>query len=272
MKSSSLLVLLAVLGLAQVAAGVPVIDGRFDPSEGYASGSYIDFDVEGGGWATGGELWLHQDPATADLSIVFIQPVTLVDNTYGANSIGWGALAPSGKNHNFTDLLGSDKAQFQVTDGLGNLLLDVTVDYITAKDGGYRSLGVTGGDGVVTVGAASDVKAYGTSLDYNFNTLGHDSFIVNSPLSVPDYSDPASAPGWVFEVIYELKVDGALFAANGLGDVTIPLVHDSPNKIAKNKVFPKTDIPIPPDQPLIPEPATGSLLLLGLLAAPRRRK
>ena len=100
---------------------------------------------------------------------------------------------------------------------------------------------MTGGDGEVNIGSASAVNAFGTSLDYNLNALGHSSFTTDSPLSVPDYTDPPSAPGWVFEVIYELQVDGSLFAASGLGDVTVPLVHDSPNKIDKNKVYPEPD-------------------------------
>jgi len=235
--------ILVVLFGAAVSA-VPVADGRYDPAEGYTNSHSIALNVEG--LEKGdplipapdpGQLWIYQDPTTLDVSVVFIQPVTLVDNTYGANSIGWGGDAPSGKSHNFGDLKGSDKAQFTFTDGLGNVVLDVTMDYIDEDGGVYSSGGVIDGDGDVHTGSAADVKAWGSSLDYSFNVLGHNTFTEDSPLSVPDYSDPPSAPGWIFEVIYEVQVDGALFAANGFGGVTIPIVHDSPNKIGKNKVY-----------------------------------
>jgi len=223
---------------------LPVADGRYDPAEGYTNSHSISLNVEGAKKhdplvpaPDPAQLWTYQDPTTLDVSVAFIQPVTLVDNTYGANSIGWGSDAPSGKHHSFNDLKGSDKAQFTFTDGLGNVVLDVTMDYITEDGAGYSSGGVIDGDGRVNVGSAGDVKAWGSSLDYNFNVLGHSSFTTDSPLSVPDYSDPPSAPGWIFEVIYELQVDGALFAANGFGGVAIPVVHDSPNKIGKNKVY-----------------------------------
>ena len=233
---------LGILVLGAAVSAAPVIDGRYDPTEGYTTMTNMLLMVEGGPTPAPdpATLWTHQDPGTGDLSVLLIQPLSLVDNTYGANSIGWGSSASSGKNHNFKDLLGSDKAQFTFTDGQGQVVLDVEMDYLseTGKGSGvYVSNGVSGKDGKVLVGSASDVIGVGTSLDYNFNTLNHNTFTTDSPLSVPDYSDPASAPGWIFEVAYEIKVDGSLFAANGLGGVTVPVVHDSPNKIDKNKVF-----------------------------------
>ena len=99
------LALLAALTLTTAATAAPVVDGRFDPNEGYTTGYSVDFDVEGGHTATGGELWLHQDGATGDVYVSFTQPKTLVDNTYGDNSIGWGSDAASGKRHNFGGLL-----------------------------------------------------------------------------------------------------------------------------------------------------------------------
>lgn len=229
-----------ILTMTTPALAVPTIDGRFDFSEGYTQGFNVDFNIQGGSTATGGELWLHQDAATNDVFLAFIQPLTLIDNTYGANSIGWGASAPSGKHHNFDDITESDKAQFQFTDGLDTVVLDVVLDYFSA-------------------GSAGDVLAFGTSLDYNFNVLGYNTFTTDSPLTDSSYSDPLSAPGWIFDVIYEMQISGSVFGTNGFGGVTIPIVHDSPNKIGKNKVYPLIGDPIPN----FPNPEPSSVILLG---------
>ncbi|MFH1732988.1 MAG: PEP-CTERM sorting domain-containing protein [Planctomycetota bacterium] len=275
--TAAVALLVVILGSAALAA--PVIDGRFDPAEGCTNEFSLTLNVEG--LKKGdplipapdpGTLWTHVDPGTGDLSLILIQPLSLVDNTYGANAIGWGSDAPSGKGHKFEDLVGSDKAQFTFTDGLGVVVLDVVVDYINqAQQGGaYRSGGVLGNDGDVITGSASGVLEWGTSLDYNFNTLGHNTFLVDSPLSVPDYTDPASAPGCVFEVIYELKIDGDVFGDSGFGGVTIPIVHDSPNKIGKNKVY--TDPPENPPTSAIPEAGTLAMFAAGLIGLSRRKR
>jgi len=254
----------AVVLVAAEACGAPIVDGRFDSDESYTSGRWLNFAVERSDTiVSGGQLWLHQDPGTGDVFVAFMQPLTLVDNTYGAGSIGWGDDAPSGKNHNFKDITGSDKAQFQFTDNAGNTVLDVTLDYLseTSKGSGvYASLGVTGRDGNVNVGSATDVLEWGTSLDYNFNTLG---FVLtaNSPATDDAYTENPDYAGWVYDVIYEMRVGADVFGDNGFGDVTIPIVHDSPNKIGKNKVYTQT-----------PEPATIALLTFGGLMLIRRRK
>ena len=63
--------------------------------------------------------------------------------------------------------------------------------------------------------------------------------------------------GWVWDVAYELQVAGSLFADNGFGDVTVPVVHASPNKIGKNKIYPEDG------GGETPEPATIALLAFG---------
>jgi len=251
---------LIVLSVASLALADPIVDGRLDPAEGYTQGWFLDFAVERvADTVSGGQLWVHQDAGTGDVTALFSQPLTLVDNTYGDNAIGWGkGVAPSGKNHNFKDLAGSDKAQFVFTDGTGSVVLDVVVDYISETSrgsGAYATLGVTGPDGQVNTGDASDVLAVGTSLNYNFNTLG---FVEteNSPATDEDYSENPLFAGWVFEVIYEIRVSGDLFEEEGFGEVDIPIVHDSPNKIGKNKVYPDPRDPVP-------EPTTLGLLALG---------
>ncbi len=263
---------LAVGGLAAIlvtaeAFGSPIMDGRFDPAEGYTSGQWLHLTVErSDAIVPDGQLWLHQNAGTGDVFVALTMPTVLVDNTYGDNSIGWGKdVAPSGKNHNFKDLLGSDKAQFTFTDGAGNIVLDVVFDYmseVSKGSGTYASLGVTGGDGEVQAGSAADVLNWGTSLDYNFNALG---FVLtqDSPETDDDYTENPAFAGWAWDVAYEMQVAGSLFADNGFGGVDVPIVHISPNKIGKNKVYTET-----------PEPATIALLAFGagVMMLRRRRR
>jgi len=262
-----------LVGLSTTLNATPIVDGRFDPDEGYTLGHYVNIEVEGDRRsgnipADDGVLWMYRDLATGDLFANLAQPLTLVDNSYGDNSIGWGSSAPSGKDHKFRDLKGSDKAQFTITDADGNILLDFIMDYFSkssSASSGYASLGVSGGDGKVNTGSASSILAWATSLDYNFNTLGH-ALTEDSPVADDYYitADPAYSD-WVYEVIYEFRVDGAIFQDNGFGELTIPVVHDSPNKIGKNHVYIEINGPVP-------EPATVALLGLGSLALLRKRR
>ena len=262
-------VLAAIIGaVVPEVFAVPVVDGRFDLSEGYTQGNYLDLNVDGAGpFSDQGQLWYYQDPATNDLYVALIQPLTLVDNTYGSNIIGWGkGVAPSGKGHNFKDLEGSDKAQFTVTDGAESVVFDFTLDYISSSDdaaSGYASLGVTGEDGQVHTGSAASLLAWGTSLDYNFNTLGH-VLTEDSPATDSDYTENPQYAGWVFGVTYELQIDGDLFNSAGFGGVSVPIIHDSPNKIGENRVWTEVNGEVP-------EPATIVLLGLSSIVFIRRR-
>lgn len=262
-----------VIGLMPALAGaVPIVDGRFDPAEGYAAGSWVNLYVEAGKGTTvaadDGMLWMYCDGESGDLYVNFVQPVTLVDNSYGDNSVGWGkGVAPSGKNHSFGDLVGSDKAQFTVADSSGTVLLDFVLDYISpdsSSPSGYGSLGAIGGDGEILQGDASNILNWATSLDYNFNSLGY-ILTDDSPATDGDYTDNPQYPGWEFEVTYEFQISGELLDGRGFCMIGIPVIHDSPNKIAKNKVYTVID-------GQIPEPATIALFGIGSLAAIRRRR
>src|SRR5262249_49448038 len=62
---------------------------------------------------------------SGDVAVSFLQSQSIVDNRYGTN-----ATAATGwpKGHSFSQLLGSDAAEFQFTDGNGNVVLDFLAD------------------------------------------------------------------------------------------------------------------------------------------------
>jgi hypothetical protein len=152
---------------------------------------------------------------------------TFADNTYGANAIGW----PSG--HTFNELVGSDHVRMRFTDMNGTVFFDGKIDYITASGGGYDTLGVTGGDGRIYLGSASDVTNVRTSIAENFNTLGC-AFTTDSPATDENYTPPASCPGWDYTFWYEVTLDPSSFGPAGFGWPTIDVVHASPSKTGLN--------------------------------------
>ena len=253
----------------------PIVDGRFDPTEGYATGYLIDYGIEKSDQiATDGQLWTYQSPEVngvyGDVYAYISLPRMFVDNTYGANSIGWGDDAPSGKDHKFKDLVGSDKIQLVFRNGVGAEVLDIKLDYITETSKGsglYDCLGVTGGDGKVAAGYSADsVIAATSSMAYNINTLGH-YLTVDSPQTDADYTPNIDYPDWLYDVSYELQVGGDVFGQSGLGDIYVT-IHASPNKLAKNH----TGTPIDIETAIIPEPVTLALIVVGGLGLSVRRR
>ncbi|MCD6392195.1 MAG: hypothetical protein J7M40_01670 [Planctomycetes bacterium] len=127
-------VAVVLCGLAAIAGANPMVDGKFDPTESYDEGFWLNLVVESGKTSTAaaddGRLWLYQD-SDDNLYVNLTLPLPLVDNTCGKNSVGWGKhVAPSGKIHNFGDLKCSDDAQFRIYDGAGDFVLDFVLDYI----------------------------------------------------------------------------------------------------------------------------------------------
>lgn len=191
----------------------------------------------------GGTVSIAVDP-NGDVTIVFTESLGINDNSYGTNIVNWP------RNHNFSDLVGSDKAQFVFRNGSGNVVFDIFVDYITAKSGtpsGYASLGVTGGDGAVNLGQAAWLLAWQTSEAANLNTTGYClagnctvsgvNLLVNSPTTNPpntSYNLPPAFNQWFFPIQYMVKVSHLAFGSAGFGSVSIPFLHNSPPKAGCN--------------------------------------
>lgn len=150
---------------------------------------------------------------------------TFVDNTYGTNAIGW-------NNHTFKMLYQSDQMQLALYDNANAKKLEFKMDYLSADasvSSGYKSLGVTGGDGVMMTGSASSVVSVYTSMDKNFNELGY-VLTENSPATDSNFTPNPTYPNWIFDVWYEVVVDAAAFGASGFKNADITGMHASPSK------------------------------------------
>jgi len=170
-----------------------------------------------------------------------------VDNTYGASSIGWENSKKG--THAFGELVGSDRAELLLFAGDGTLTVDFELDYLTADDtapSGYRSLGVTGGDGDVLVGDASWIVDATSSLDRNLNERGYGSFTTDSPATDSGYSPNPAAPAWDYRVVYEAWVSLDAFGPTGYGEPSIDHIHASPSKATDNTIV-VDPRPCPPD-------------------------
>jgi hypothetical protein len=153
-----------------------------------------------------------------------------VDNTYGSSAVAW----PSG--HSFSQLVGSDNLQMALYDANNVKKMEFKLDYITASStvaSGYKCLGVTGGEGQMVLGNASDVVSATTSLDKNLNTYGYN-LTANSPLSNSSYTPNANYPNWIYDVWYEVTVNLAPFGSAGFGRPVITSIHASPSKTGSN--------------------------------------
>ncbi len=172
------------------------------------------------------------DPANDKVKIRATLSKNFVDNTYGTGSIGWGNLT----THTFSKLVGSDHLQISLLDANNVKKLEFKMDYITASTAapsGYKSLGVTGGDGSMIVGGSSDVLSVITSLDVNFNQYGY-VLTTNSPATNSSYAPNPTYPNWIFDVWYETEVKLSAFGTAGFGKVGITGVHASPSKTGNN--------------------------------------
>ncbi len=183
-----------------------------------------------------GTLLLTKVQSNGDVIVTYRQSQSVNDNTYGTGAASdW----PSG--HTFSNLTGSDKMGFEVTNGNGAVVLDFYMDYLssaTTNDGeysaadysGYRSLGVTGGDGSISIGSASNLYDFDSTLELNLNRAAYKTgYLVNSPLNDPNWD-------YVNGVSFTIKA--AAFGSAGFGTVTVPDQHNSPSKLGVNSFTP----------------------------------
>lgn len=164
-----------------------------------------------------------------------------VDNTYGANAIGWGQ-----RGHTFNDLVGSDHAELALFDGGLGLVSQFDIDYISqdsAATCAYGALGVSGGEGKMLIGDSKYVLASTTSLDRDLNGCGYCKSAAcggdctnASPATDSSYTPNSSAPNWDYRVVYEVWMDASVFGSAGFGGASISFVHASPSKANSDTV------------------------------------
>jgi len=178
-----------------------------------------------------GTLIVTQLPS-GDIKATYRQSRTVVDNTYGANAVGY----PNG--HTFNSLVGTDRVEFRFTNGSGAQVLDFFVDYISyvgvspSFPSGYGTLGVTGSGGKMITGSAANVLRVTTSLTDNLNhSPEFSAYTQNSP-------DESSFPDWDYVYSYTVVVSGAAFGPSGFGQATVELVHNSPSKLGIKVITP----------------------------------
>jgi len=155
-----------------------------------------------------------------------------VDNTYGTGAIGW----PSG--HTFSNLTGSDKLTLALYDNNNVKVLEFSQDYISASSAapsGYKSLGVSGGDGSMIFGSVTNILGASSSLDVNFNQFGY-VLTTNSPATDTSYTANPTYPNWIFTVWYEIKVRKSAFGTSGFKEPMMTGIHASPSKCGTNTV------------------------------------
>ena len=269
MLCSAIVAVAAVmLVLVANAQATIVIDGKYNPAEGYDHIYALSFGLTGPVQTVpGGTLATYQDPVTHNLFVTFVIPKTIDDNTWGTNGIGWGSHTHTLSN----ELTGSDKANFVFKNAANNTVLNIDQDYVSLTGGVYASLGLNG-DGDLNSGSAANVLDFATSMDYNAALAGFSSYTTNSPATNSSYAPNPSIPNWNFDITYELEIAGAAFA-NGVGTVNVLSAHLSPNKLGNNLVTITTVVE--QNEAPVPEPLTCLLFggsVLGGLAAWRRRR
>jgi hypothetical protein len=175
----------------------------------------------------------YQTLGNGDIRVTYRQSANVNDNTYGTGvSSGW-------SSHTFSDLTGSDKAGFELKDKNGATVMKFYMDYIssttTDTDGyganfaKYASLGVTGGDGSISIGSAANLYDFDSTLELNLNRSGYTTMIVNSPIG--DSS-------WDAVDGYSFTVKASVFGSAGFGAASIFDQHNSPSKLGVNSFVP----------------------------------
>jgi hypothetical protein len=112
---------------------------------------------------------------------------------------------------------------------------------------------VSGGEGKLLLGAATDVVAYSTSLDRDLNTCGYHDYLVDSPATDAQYTPNPVTPDWDYRVVYDVWVKRSAFGSADFGSAVVDYVHASPSKAASPSV---TVVPgaCPPAWPYCSDP------------------
>jgi hypothetical protein len=184
------------------------------------------------------------DGTAVQVKIVFNRE--FVDNTYGEGSIGWDSRKDG---HKFRELVGSDHTELVLRDLSGEVRFQAKIDYLSESSdapSGFESLGVSGGDGRMIVGAASDVISWGSSIAENMNHLGY-VLTESSPPTDASYTQSTTHPGWDYWVAYDLTVHGRAFEPEGFGAPEMASVHASPSKWAEGNTIEVEESECPPD-------------------------
>ena len=204
----------------------------------------------------------------------------------------WGSTG-----HGYEDLEESDMANFQFidVDAQGNRtpVANFNLDYFsTIDDSGNPILHPDDTENPLPAFIAP--QDFRTSWHWNMqesNVADGDNNLEESPTLATDFVDTTDEygvyahpdNGWIYNMIFEFKVDGDLFSGEQDFNVVIGTSHNSPVKIDGGGtiiIVPDGELPPPPGdgsppvsyEDNVPEPATMSLLVLGGIAILTRRK
>jgi hypothetical protein len=269
---------------------LPVVDGKFDPHEGYSHQATIHLY---GDSYTGPFYQFNDDyhdtgslryrVAGDSLFGLITLPKSFIDNSYGTastnNSVGWGSTI-----HSFSDLLNGDFIRLSLKDDSGSTVMRFNVDSL------HENSSPTGpGDefisrGAVTSGDSTWLKNAASSMGYNAATFnehleGQGTDAVGDGMSSPATVSSTSYDvvdslfsDWIFDVQYEFEVDLAAFGLSDFGSIAIDDILAGPSKKSLDywQITAASEIP----DTAVPEPSTyltlGSFLALAGLA--KRRK
>ncbi|MBI3157524.1 MAG: hypothetical protein HYZ20_19260, partial [Burkholderiales bacterium] len=185
-----------------------------------------------------------QQLASGDYRITFLQSTAINDNNYAAS----GDAPDWDRSHTFSNLTNSDKAGFELKNADGTTVMKFYMDYITATgtnlDGytsfaGYASLGVSGGDGSISIGSAGSLSDFDSSLETSMNQPG--TATNGTAYTAMTANSPIGDPNWDYVMAYSFTVDDAVFGAAGFGSAMIFDQHNSPPKIGDNSFTPEID-------------------------------
>lgn len=209
--------------------------GFMPPMEGDADGVVCFYDVDNPDGEPAASLQLSAVDLDGKAS-VYVQLIFapwFVDNTYGAEALGWDG------GHTFKDLDGSDHAVIPMGNVGEDPHLILKLDYIDDDDtaaSGYRCMGVWDGEGKMELGDPAAVLAANSSLSRNLNERGYSTYIEDSPATDADYTPNPATPDWDYRVIYEAWVDASIFTDVDMIEACIDSIHASPAKIGDNTV------------------------------------